>query len=1011
MSRDRRAPIAIIGLSGRFPGASGVDRFWANLAAGHEAITRIPEAMVDARRDAKGSLPANFVPMGAHLDGTEWFDHDHFGLSNRDAKLMDPQQRLFVEHAWTAVEDAGHDPATLGRRVAVYAGGGPSRHVLDALDHFGHDGGTLFEVVATGVTHAMAMRVSHLFGFTGESVYLYTACSTSLVAVDLACRALEDGRADVAIAGGTALWLPQGEGWDYIEGMILSKDGHCRPFDADATGTVWGNGVGVVVLKPLDAALRDGDPIRAVVVGSFHNNDGGADKHSFASPSATGQADAIASAYRECGVDPASVTFVEAHGTGTVVGDPLEVDSLHRVFGRGRGPGTVALGSVKGNIGHLDPAAGVASLVKTVLALEHRQIPPTVHFRRPNPRIDFDGGPFHVPTALTPWEPAPGAPRRAGINSFGVGGANCHLIVEEAPPTESGSSPRPVQPVILSARTPAALDRMAAELADHLEAHPGLALADVAYTRALGRRAWPIRAAVVAEDGPSAVRRLRAGVEGHRAEPNATPVFLFPGQGSQAVGMAHELYAAEPSFRDDLDDCAALLYDALGVDLRDLLFPPDGDAAAAEAALTRTEIAQPALFAVCFALARLWNRFGVIGSAAMGHSVGEYVAACLAGVFSPADAFRLLVERGRAMGAMPEGAMLAVSLGERHAGELLVDGLALAAINGPEQCVVCGPRAAVDAAARTLAAAGVPTTPLRTSHAFHHPALMAEAAEAFRAVVRGVELHPPSTPVVSNVTGTWLTDGQATDPDYWATHLRSPVRWADGLRTLRQGGHRLFLEVGPGRVLSGLFAADRARPEGEVCLPSLPHRRSGGDHATFFGSLAGAWSRGASVDWAAVFAAESRRRVRLPPYPFEKAWCALYAPGEEYRLVEKALGAQRLGYGPEGARPAEPAAAPHAGALPGVVAERPASLGPFVAPTSDVETLLCELFGRALGLRALGVDDDLWDLGAQSLMVVGITNHLRAELDVNVTPAQVFENTTVRALARVVDAMRAPRGS
>ncbi|MEZ4236683.1 MAG: beta-ketoacyl synthase N-terminal-like domain-containing protein [Myxococcota bacterium] len=996
-----RLPIAVIGLSGRFPDAPTEVRFWDNLATGHDAIRQVDDAMIEARRGPDGELPPNYVPMGSFLEGTEWFDHNLFGLSARDAKLMDPQQRLFVEDSWAAIEDAGYDPVRLGERVAVYTGGGPSRHVLDALDHFGHDGGTLFEVVATGSTQAMAMRVSHLFGFTGESVHLYTACSTSLVAVDLACRALAEGRADVALAGGTALWLPQGEGWDYIEGMVQSADGRCRPFDAAASGTVWGNGVGVVVLKPLAAAQRDGDRIRAVIRGSFHNNDGGAGKHSFAAPSADGQADAIASAWAEAGLDPATASFVEAHGTGTVVGDPLEVEGLHRVFGRGRGPGTVALGSVKGNIGHLDPAAGVASLVKTVLALEHRQIPPTVHFREANPRLDFAQGPFHVNAALLPWEPAPGAPRRAGINSFGVGGANCHVIVDEAPArAPSEASPRPLQPIVLAARTEGALQQMAAQLADHLEAHPDVPLADVAYTRALGRRALPVRGAVVAADAPDAVRRLRAGVTAHAVGRHGV-VQLFPGQGAQAVGMARGLYAAEASFREDLDDCAALLEEPLGLDLRDLLVPADGAEAEAEAALARTEITQPALFAVCFALQRLWASFGVAPAAAVGHSVGELVAACVAGVFTPGDALHLLVERGRAIARQPPGRMLAVALPERQAAELVggADDLALAAVNGPAQCVLCGPADAVERVAATLTAAGVAATVLRTSHAFHHPRAMAEAADAFADAVRSVPRQAPSLPVVSNVTGTWLTAAQATDPAYWAEHLRSPVRWHDGLRTLRDAGHRLLLEVGPGRVLSGLLAGDPSRPAREVWLPSLPHRRAGSDHEALLGSLAGAWARGVPVDWAAVFAGERRHRVALPGYPFEKAWCALYAPGEELALVKKALGAQRLGYGgePPTREPAAPA---------DVVPDRPDGCGPFVPCETETEATIASLFARALGVARVGAADDLFDLGAQSLMVVGVTNHLRGAFGVNVSPAQVFDNPTVRALARLVDDFR-----
>lgn len=977
-----REPIAIVGMSGRFPAAPTLERFWENLVAGHEAIERIPEPLIEARRGPDGELPPNFVPMGSRLADTEWFDHRHFGLSHRDARLMDPQQRLFVEHTWTAIEDAGYDPRRLGDEVAVYTGGGPSRHVLDALDAFGHDGGTLFEVVATGVASAMAMRVSHLFGFTGESVYLYTACSTSLVAVDLACRALLDGRADVAIAGGTALWLPQQEGWDYVEGMILSRDGHCRAFDADATGTVWGCGVGVVVLKRLSDAVRDRDPIRAIVRGSAQNNDGGAGKKSFAAPSSEGQARAIRRAYAEAELAPSSVSFVEAHGTGTPIGDPEEIVGLHAVFGRGRGERTIALGSVKTNIGHLDPAAGVAALVKTVLSLEQRMIPPTLHFERPNPAIDFAAGPFHVTTRPIPWVAAPGAPRRAGINSFGVGGANCHLIVDEAPSRPGTPSVSGHQVVPLSARTEGALTQMAEALADAVERDPGLDLADIAYTHAVGRTVFPVRAPFVAADRPGLVRALRNRLAPVHASTAPRVAFLFPGQGAQTVQMAGDLYRSEPSFRQDLDDCAALVEHEIDVDIRDLLYGNPAESGEAETALARTSIAQPTLFAVCFALARWWMDAGVRPTALLGHSVGELVCACLADVMSPATAIALVAARGQLMERCPEGRMLAVALSESAALELAGPGIDLAAVNGPRQCVVSGEPAAIDALARKLAAAGVETATLRTSRAFH-AAAMQPAADAFAARVRGVRLSPPTLPFVSNVTGRWIEDDEATDPTYWARQLRQPVRFCDGLATLRSAGHRVLIEVGPGRTLSRLAGEDASRPKDEVCLPSLRLRRNAGtDHEVLLGSLGAAWAHGVDVRWDVLHDGQ-RRRVRLPSYPFERVWCALYAPGDEYALVQKALGAQRLGLG----------------------ADRPAPRA--IEPPSDDERRIAEVFARALGVGEIGPDDDAVELGIHSLMMVSITNQLRAALGVNLPLALVFEHPTPRALAAKVAELRA----
>jgi acyl transferase domain-containing protein len=1021
MTTRLREPVAIIGMSGRFPGAKSVDELWANLRGGVESIGRIPEAVVEARRDPRGNLPPNFVPMGSHLADTEWFDPHFFGVTLRDAKLWDPQQRLFIEHAWAAVEDAGYDVNELGERVAVYAGGGPSRHVLDALDVFGHDAGTLFEVVATGVANAMAMRASHLFNLRGESIYIYTACSTSLVALDMACRAVLDGRADVALAGGTALWLPQQEGYEHVPGMILSSDGHCRAFDARADGTVWGNGVAVVVVKPLARALADRDPVRAVVLGSAVNNDGRFNKFSFAAPSAQGQAQVIRAAYEECGVAPDTITYVEAHGTGTTVGDPLEVEGLHLAFGRGAGQNTCALGSVKTNIGHLDPVAGLASVAKTVLSMEHGEIPATLHFRRPNPAIDFAAGPFFVNAELRPWGRRGGLPRRAGVNSFGVGGTNAHVILEERPaPPPAEPSARPSQLVTLSARSPKAVAAMARDLKAHLEARPGLALEDVAFTRAVGRRQFDHRLALVARDVPSLLRALEAPPAPVHAsfKGGAKVAFLFPGQGSQAAGMAEELYRCEPEFRRDVDDCAEVLEGALGLDVRALLFAGAEGREAAEAKMRQTAVTQPLLFVVEYALARQWGRWGVAPDAMLGHSVGEYVAACLAGVFNPGEALLLLAERGRLVQAAPPGDMLAVGCSEAELAPLLGPALDLAAVNGPAQCVASGPPEAIAALEAAAAAAGVASTRLRTSHAFHS-ALLDEVVPRFEAAVRRFKPKPPKVPFVSNVTGAFITDAQAVDPRYWAQHLRAPVRFWAGVEALRAAGHRVFLEVGPGRALSRLLGAHP--PEApELVRPSLRAPKGpDSDYDAMLRALGDLWSHRVSIKWRGFWADERRNRVRLPPYPFEKVWCALYQPGEEFKLVEKALGGQRLGgsvVGPREGGGAEAEAEGGGGGRgdeaparrPG---ERPPSYGrPYVEPRDENERKIAEVFGRALGIDRLGADDDLMELGGHSLMLVAITNHLRAMFDVPIPARVVIENPTPAALAEAIAELVAQKG-
>ncbi len=1009
MGSVRREAVAIIGMSCRVPGAMGIEAFWRNLRDGVESIGSIPDKMIEARRNVDGQLPPNFVGRGSYLKDTELFDHSFFGLSLRDAKIMDPQQRLFIEHVWTAIEDAGYDPQRLGERVAVIGGGGPSRHILDAFDYFGHDPSTLFEVVATGSANAMVMRASYLLDLKGESTYIYTACSTTLVAIDMACRTLLDHRADVAIAGGTALWLPQQEGYEYVEGMILSSDGRCRAFDAKADGTVWGNGVGVVVLKRLDEALRDRDPIRALVVGSWVNNDGRQAKASFAAPSAVGQADAIQCAYEEAGIDLSTVTFIEAHGTGTTVGDPLEVEGLHRVFGKGSGPGTCALGSVKTNIGHLDPVAGIASVIKTVLSLEHRQIPASLHFTRPNPAIDFSQGPFFVNTELRPWETR-GGPRRAGVNSFGVGGTNAHIILEEAPPLAAAvPSPRPRQLVTLSARSATALAAMTEELRAHLEQHPGLDLADVAFTRSLGRRQHDVRRAIVAAD----VAALSAALA-HGGQASTRPVaegaklsFVFPGQGSQHPRMAQELYEAEPDFRQDVDDCTEVLESALGRDLREVLFPASGREAWATDELRQTALTQPALFVIEYTLARQWMRWGLRPEAMLGHSVGEYVAACLAGVFHPADALLLVAERGRLTQAAPRGSMLAVPLSESELAPRLQAGIDLAAINGPRQCVVSGPDALIADLEGELAAEGIEGSRLHTSHAFHS-SMLQDAADAFEAEVRQTKLKPPQIPYLSNVTGTWITAQEATEPQYWARHLRAPVRFWDCLSTLRASGRWQFIEVGPGHVLTGLLSQER--PPGEVVFPSLRHPTRGvSDYDVLFKSLGELWSRHAPVDWESFYAHEQRRRVSLPHYPFDKAWCALYEPGEEFKLVEKALGGRRLGAAPGEVTPPPGGAAAEPRAE-GAIQERPASYHrPYVAPRGEIETRIAELFGRSLGVQGLGADDHFLDFGAHSLMLVPLSHQLRVMFNVKIGMRLIYENPTPAQLAQAIQRLIAER--
>ncbi len=882
------AEIAIVGLAGRFPGAAGVAELWDNLCGGVESIRVFGDEEL-ARRGVPRRLREDprYVPAQGMLEGSELFDAAFFGYSPREAEVLDPQQRLFLETAWEALEEAGYDPWSYPGRIAVFGGVSANEYLLRNL----LTNPRVLEAAGGGQAMLgsdkdfLATRVSYKLNLGGPSLTVQTACSTSLVATHLACEALRAGRCEMALAGGASVGQPQGVGYLAVEGGILSPDGHCRAFDARARGTVGGNGVGVVVLKPLAAAVADGDHVYAVVRGTAINNDGAA-KVGYTAPSVEGQARAIADAFADAGVSPDEIGYVEAHGTGTPLGDPIEVEALTRVFRAATARRRFcALGSVKTNIGHLDAAAGVTGLIKAALVLHHREIPPSLHFEEPNPRIDFAAGPFYVATELAKWREGDGRPRRAGVSSFGIGGTNAHAVLEEAPaPAERLEAPeRPGHLLLLSARSrealEAATDRLAAWLAGHPEADPG----DVAFTLQAGRRHFAHRRAVVARDAGDAERALAARdperllegvVAGDAGEPPV--VFLFPGQGAQYPGMARGLYEHQPLFRDTVDACARRLKPLLGLDLRTVLFPGGGEAGEAERRLRRTELAQPALFTVEYALARLWMDRGVEPEAMLGHSIGEYVAACLAGVFSLADGLRLVAARGRLMGALPEGAMVAVPLpeaeAEDRAGAIHPD-LSVAAVNAPAVTVVAGPREAVAELVRSLRADGLEPRPLHTSHAFHS-AMMEPALEPFREELASVALAPARRRYLSNLTGGWIGPGEdaelPADPEHWLRHLRRPVRLADAFAELAREPGRVLLEVGPGRSLTALARA--AAGGGRlVALSSLRHAKAAGDDERVLLAAAGRlWLAGAGLDWSALHRGLGRRRLSLPTYPFER---------------------------------------------------------------------------------------------------------------------------------------------
>ncbi|WP_082065421.1 type I polyketide synthase [Aliterella atlantica] len=888
--------IAVIGMAGRFPGAKNVDRFWHNLCNGVESISFFSnDELIDAGVDPAVLENPYYVKARAVVDDIEMLDAAFFGFTPKEAAITDPQHRLFLECAWEALENAGYDPKNDKELTGIYAGSSISSYLIHNL--LSHPDLRTLDSLSMAIGNEkdyLPTRVSYKLNLQGPSVSVNTACSTSLVAVHLACRGLLSYQCDKALAGGVTIEIPHQTGYFYQEGGITSPDGHCRAFDAKAKGCPSGNGVGIVVLKRLEDAVADGDRIYAVIKGSAINNDG-ADKVSFTAPSVNGQAEVIAEAQAIAGFEAETFTYIEAHGTGTALGDPIEFRALNKAFSTSKNKRNFcAIGSVKTNVSHLNVASGVTGLIKTVLALQHKQIPPSLHFEAPNPEMDFANSPFYVNTQHCEWE-TNGTPRRAGVSSFGLGGTNAHVVLEEAPLLVQGEQGRKSQLLVISAKTESALETATANLVNHLQQHLELNLADVAYTLQVGRHGFNHRRAVVCQDIPDAIIALQSPqILTNTQNTNQSPIaFMFTGLGTQYINMAGELYQV-PTFREHLDLCFALFQPLLGVDLKQVIYPPNQPAETQEKPainlrqmlgrdsqtpddrvtekLNQTYLTQPALFAVEYALAQLWLSWGVRPVAMIGYSIGEYVAATLAGVLSLEDAIALVAARAQMIQKLPGGAMLAVPLTEQQVQPYLHENLSLSAVNGAFQCVLAGTTQAVEELSRDLSERGLACRQLQTSHAFH--SFMMEAiADSFTQLVQTINLQPPQIPYLSNVTGTWITAEQATNPSYWTQHMCQPVRFADGLEQLWKQHSPILLEVGAGQALSSLArqCLDRIAGDDLVVLSSLRYAyEQQSDIAFILNTLGQLWLEGVKIDWSGFHNHERRYRLALPTYPFER---------------------------------------------------------------------------------------------------------------------------------------------
>jgi len=997
-----REEVAIIGMAGHFPGAKDISQFWHNLCEGIESIeTFTPEQLSASGVDRATLENPAWVNKGAVMEGADCFDATFFGFSPLEAEIMDPQHRVFLECAWEGLEDAGYDPETYHGRIGVFGGVALNTYfpnILlkrpDVVERAGHQ----LMVLANEKDYAVS-RVSFKLNLKGPSINVNTACSSSGVALHMACQSILSGECDMALVGGAKIQAPLKAGYLYQEGGILSPDGHCRAFDAEARGTRFGSGVAMIVVKRLSEALQDGDTIHAVVKGTAVNNDG-ALKVGFTAPSVQGQAAVIEEALAMAEVSPDSIGYVEAHGTGTSLGDPIEVAALTKAYRKWTERTSYCpIGSVKTNIGHLDAAAGIAGIMKTVLALKHKQIPPSLNFTNPNPQIDFEHSPFYVNTKLSDWH-TDGCPRRAGVSSFGLGGTNGHIILEEAPEVELSGSSRPQQLLLISAKTGTALNTITSNLVAHMKEHPQVNLADVVYTLQVGRKAFGWRRMVVCQNRDHCVTALENLDPEHvltsfQESANRNVVFMFSGQGSQYVSMGLELYRSESTFRAAVDRCAEILQPSLSLDLRDILYPEGGNLDEIGQRLEQTSIAQPALFTIEYALAKQWMSWGINPSAMVGHSIGEYVAACLAGVFSLEDVLSLVATRGRLMQELPTGSMLTVPLTEAEILPYLGKHLSLAVVNAPALCVVSGEKEAVEELEKQLAEKNVNCRYLHTSHAFHSK-MMDPILQPFTERVKQVRRHHPQIPFLSNVSGTWITPNEALDPSYWTKHLRQSVRFSECVQELLKESNRAFLEIGPGQTLCTLVRQHLKSSKEQIVLSSTRQpKEQKSDIAFILNTLGRLWLAGIQVDWSGIYRDEKRHRIPLPSYPFERKryWIdpveaprSILAPRVE--LSNKGEDILQVSDRPDTEHGVQTPQAPEP--------------GDYVAPRNETEKLLAEIWHNVLGVKDISIYDNYFDLGGNSLNAARLFAGIDKAFDQKIPLGTLLENSTIERLARIL---------
>ena len=1016
--------IAVIGMAGRFPQANDIETFWENLKNGKETITFFSDdELLEAGITPETVKSPNYVKAKGYVGDTRYFDAAFFNYTPKEAEIMDPQVRVFHEICWHALENAGYDPQTYTGLIGLYAGYNPN--IAWKIDKavMAKGGSELLEIEYLNSSYFSTL-LCYKLNLKGPGVTVNTACSTSLAAIHLAGRALLTGEADIVLAGGVSITLPVKCGFYYEEGMIMSPEGRCYPFDERANGTASGNGAGVVVLKRLVRAVKDRDYIYAVIKGTAMNNDGNR-KPGYTAPSVEAQAEVIKAAMRMAEVDPQSITFIESHGTGTPLGDPIEYEALKKAYSGTPKKKFCRIGTLKANIGHLDAAAGVSGFIKTALALDRRLIPPSIHFKTPNNKIDLENSPFYINTEPEEWQPGE-TPRRAGVSSFGIGGTNVHIILEEAPenltqaqPENSSQLQNPHTPtetnrlIVLSAKSQTALENMTRNLAQYLRQNPGVNLGDVAYTLQVGRQAFNYRRALVSpeknENNETAATRLEAAAADSRityTEPENRPIiFMFPGLGTQYTGMGTDLYLHEPIFRETMDRCIQILNPLLGFDLKEILYPENSNpgkpgnetssfstpSASSSSSAVKTgtpgiqsfEVAQAVVFSFEYALAQLLQTWGIKPHTLIGYSFGEYVAATLAGVFTLEDALKLVALRGKLIGKLPPGGMLSVPLPKENLEPLLNENISIAIDNG-ESCIVAGPLDHLEAFEKQMKEKRYLCVRLEATHALHTRMMDAITPE-FTARVGEMTLEKPTKSFISNVTGKAITAADATNPRYWAVHLRQIVRYAEGMRELTGIDNAIFLEVGPGVVLSTM-AHQLIRKEanqGVINLVRAPGQKIG-DKEYLLKKIGDLWKLGARIDWEGFYGGEKRKRNPLPGYPFDR---------EAYRDTlsgsYRAPAAQTIN--PTFTHPVrENEVQP---------APRPEHKIPYTAPRDQAEQLFVNMWEDILGIKPIGIHDNLLEMGVNSLKGITFVNRFKEQLGEIIHITAIFDAPTAAELA------------